>query len=200
MTLATGSKQETVAALCGRRSNGRSRQRTAMINRRYKWPAGFTLIELSIALFIVAIMVAVSIPSFVRSYNASLLDSTGRSIISSCQFARLNAVLHQQKVGFYMDMDRQAIWLMQIDTNDTDRADSSALVLKTIEIPQRIGLASAQVGDEPAQQKGQVAATFYPNGTCDPFQVTLRGVEKGNGLAIVVDPVTSRAVPWPVKL
>jgi hypothetical protein len=59
---------------------------------------------------------------------------------------------------------------------------------------------SAQVGDEPLQQKGQVAATFYPNGTCDAFTVTFRGTEKGSGLAIVVDPVTSRAVPWPVKL
>jgi hypothetical protein len=45
-----------------------------------------------------------------------------------------------------------------------------------------------------------VMAMFYPNGTCDTFTVTFRGAEKGSGLAIVVDPVTSRAVPWPVKL
>jgi prepilin-type N-terminal cleavage/methylation domain-containing protein len=167
-------------------------------NRRAR--SGFTLIELSIALFIIAIIMAVSVPSFIRSYNASLIDSTGRTVITSCQFARLNAVLHQQKVEFYIDLDKQVMWLAQTETNEADSAESSGQVLKTIEIPPRVGLVSAQVADEPLQQKGQVAATFYPNGTCDAFTVTFRGSEKGSGLAIVVDPVTSRAVPWPVKL
>jgi prepilin-type N-terminal cleavage/methylation domain-containing protein len=162
--------------------------------------SGFTLIELSIALFIIAIIMAVSVPSFIRSYNASLIDSTGRTVITSCQFARLNAVLHQQKVEFYVDLDRQVMWVTQTQTNEADGADSSAEVLKTIEVPSRVGLVSAQVGDEPLQQKGQVAATFYPNGTCDAFTITFRGTEKGSGLAIVVDPVTGRAIPWPVKL
>ncbi|HUJ10435.1 MAG TPA: GspH/FimT family pseudopilin [Verrucomicrobiae bacterium] len=162
--------------------------------------SGFTLIELSIALFIIAIIMAVSVPSFIRSYNASLMNSTGRAVITSCQFARLNAVLRQQKVEFNIDLDRQVIWLTQTDTNETDDADASVQTLKTIEIPSRVGIVSAQVGDQPLQQRGQVEATFYPNGTCDAFQITLRGTEKGSGLAIVVDPVTSRAVPWPVKL
>ena len=162
---------------------------------------GFTLIELSIAVFIVAIIMAVSVPSFIRSYNASLLSSTGRTLITSCQFARLNAVLHQRNVGCYIDLDKQMIWLMQAtSTNETGSADSQGQVLKTIEISPRIGLVSAQAGDEPPQQKGQVLAVFYPNGTCDAFSVTFRGAEKGSGLAIVVDPVTSRGVPWPVKL
>jgi prepilin-type N-terminal cleavage/methylation domain-containing protein len=162
--------------------------------------SGFTLIELSIALFIIAIMIAVSIPSFMRSYNASLMDSTGRTVITSCQFAKLNAVLHQQKVEFNIDLDKQTMWLTQTVTNETDDADSSGQVLKTIEIPGQVRLLSAQMRDEPLQQRGQVAATFYPNGTCDAFTITFGGSEKGAGLAIVVDPVTSRAIPWPVKL
>jgi prepilin-type N-terminal cleavage/methylation domain-containing protein len=161
---------------------------------------GFTLIELSIALFIIAIIMAVSVPSFIRSYNASLVDSMGRTVITSCQFARMNAVLHQQKVEFYVDLDKQMMWLTQMETNEDDSADASGEVLKTIEVSPRMGIVSAQVSDQPLQQKGQVEATFYPNGTCDGFTVTFHGAEKGSGLAIVVDPVTSRAVPWPVKL
>jgi prepilin-type N-terminal cleavage/methylation domain-containing protein len=162
---------------------------------------GFTLIELSIAVFILAIIMAVSVPSFVRSYNASLLSSTGRELITSCQFARLNAVLHQRNVGCYVDLDKQMIWLMQAtSTNEADSDESEGQVLKSIEISPRIGMVVAQAGDGPAQQKGQVLVVFYPNGTCDGFSVTFRGAEKGSGLAIVVDPVTSRGVPWPVKL
>jgi len=143
----------------------------------------------------------VSVPSFIRSYNAATLNATGRNVITSCQFAKLNAVLRQKKVAFYIDMDNRKITLRQFaGTNATNDLESSVLDLKTIEISPRIGLASAQIGDQPAEQKGQVEATFYPNGTCDAFTVTFRGAEKGSGLAIMVDPVTCRGMPWVVKL
>jgi prepilin-type N-terminal cleavage/methylation domain-containing protein len=166
--------------------------------------AGFTLIELSIAVFIIAIIMAVSVPSFVRSYNTAVLSEAGRSVVTACELARLNAVLHQRKVVFHVDLDKQMIWLTQPPAADAtgaaDSVDSPDALLKTIEVSPRIGLASAQVADQPPQQKGEVDALFYPNGTCDGFTVTFRGAEKGSGLAIVVDSVTSRGVAWSVKL
>jgi len=174
---------------------------TSAIGNRPARRAGFTLIELSIVLFILAVIMAVSVPSFIRSYNAAILNATGRTVITSCQFAKLNAVLRQQKVAFYIDMDNRKISLRQFaGTNAPDSDESSILDLKTIEISPRIGIASVQIGDQPAEQKGQVEATFYPNGTCDAFTVTFRGAEKGSGLAIMVDPVTCRGLPWVVKL
>jgi prepilin-type N-terminal cleavage/methylation domain-containing protein len=171
------------------------------IGSRRERRAGFSLIELSIVVFIIAIIMALSVPSFIRSYNAATLNATGRSVITSCQFAKLNAVLRQKNVAFYIDLDKRTIWLTQFTgTNTTNNDDSSSVVLKTIEIPPRVRVASAQIGDQPAEQKGQVEATFYPNGTCDAFTVTFRGAEKGSGLAIMVDPVTCRGMPWTVKL
>jgi prepilin-type N-terminal cleavage/methylation domain-containing protein len=163
--------------------------------------AGFTIIELSIAVFIIAIIIAVTLPSFSRSYNEAVLNATGRTVATSCEFAKLNAILHQRKVAFYIDMDRQTIWLMQFATPASgDDPEPQAQILKTVEISSRINLLSAQLGDQPPQQKGQVEATFYPNGTCDAFAVTLRGAEKRNGLEIMVDPVTCRGMLWPLKL
>jgi len=163
--------------------------------------AGFTLIELSIAVFIIAIMMAVSVPSFIRSYNNSVLNSMGRTFATACEFARFNAVLHQQPVVLHVDLDKPVIWLTQGGpTNEIDSAESQERALKTIEISPRISLVSAQIADQPPQQKGEVEASFYPNGTCDGFTVTFCGAEKGNGLAIVVDPVTSRGMAWSVKL
>ena len=163
--------------------------------------AGFTLIELSIAVFIIAIIMAVSVPSFIRSYNSSVLDSMGRTFVTACEFARLNAVLHQQRVVMAIDLDKQTIWLaLAASTNEMDSVDAQEQALKTIAVPQRVSLVSAQIADQPPQQKGEVEASFYPNGTCDGFTVTFGGAEKGVGLAIVVDPVTSRGMAWPVKL
>ena len=170
----------------------------SVIGNRRQRRAGFSLIELSIVVFIIAILVAVSVPKFIGSYNNAVLNATGRAVMNSCQFAKLNAVLHQRNVAFYIDIDKRMIWLTQFSgTNDTE---SSSEVLKSIEISPRIGVASVQVGDQPPEQRGQVEATFYPNGTCDAFTVTFRGAEKGSGLAIMVDPVTSRGLPWVVKL
>ncbi len=121
---------------------------------------GFSLIELSIVVFIIAILVAVSVPSFIRSYNGAVLNATGRAVMTSCQFAKLNAVLHQRNVAFYIDIDKRMIWLTQFSgTNDTE---SSSEVLKSIEISPRVGVASVQVGDQPPEQRGQAEATFYP--------------------------------------
>lgn len=163
--------------------------------------AGFTLIELSIAVFIIAIIIAVSAPNFVRSYNGALLNATGRTLVTNCEFAKLNAVLHQRKVACYIDMDKQTIWLMQFTTPPgADNVEPQSQILKTVEISPRIAMLSAQVGDQLPQQRGLVEVTFYPNGTCDPFAVTFRGAERGSGLEIVVDPVTCRGMLWPVKL
>jgi len=163
--------------------------------------AGFTIIEMSIAVFIIAIIIAVTVPSFVRSYNEAVLNATGRTVATSCEFAKLNAVLHQRNVAFYIDMDRQTIWLMQFATAVTaDNPEPEGQILKTVEISPRISLLSAQLGDQVPQQRGQVEATFYPNGTCDAFAVTLRGAEKREGLEIMVDPVTCRGMLWPLKL
>ncbi len=172
---------------------------TLAIGNRRGRHAGFSLIELSIVVFIIAIIMAVSVPSFIRSYNAATLNATGRTVITSCQFAKLNAVLRQQKVAFYINLDKRMIWLTQF-TGTNDDVESSSAILKTIEIPSRVGVASVQLGDQPAEQKGQVEATFYPNGTCDAFTVTFYGAEKGSGLAIMVDPVTCHGAPWTVKL
>lgn len=160
--------------------------------------AGFTLIELSIAVFIMATLMAVSAPYFVRSYNTSLLNATGRSFATTCQYARLQAALRQRNTTLHVDLDRQMFWISQKPEAGAD--DVQGHVLKSVEISKRIALISAQRPDEPPQQRGQIETTFYPNGTCDSITVVFSGAEKGIGLAVILDPVTSRANLFAVKL
>src|SRR5262245_32861490 len=79
---------------------------------------GFTLIELSIVLFIMAMLVMITIPSFVRSYNAAIVNETARSLVTACQFARLNAVMHQQKALMHINLSNRAIWVTQSVTDE----------------------------------------------------------------------------------
>lgn len=167
---------------------------------RARRPAAFTLIELSIAVFIIAMLLAVSLPYFVRSYKASLLNSTARSLVTCCEFARLEAVLHQQKAVLHIDLDppTQKFWISQQPRADAGGEESATL--KAVEIPEQVRLVSVERPDEPAQQRGEAEVAFYPNGTCDPVTIMMRGTDKRSGLQVTVDAITGRAVPYPVKL
>jgi prepilin-type N-terminal cleavage/methylation domain-containing protein len=161
--------------------------------------AAFTLIELSIAIFIMAMILAIAVPQFVRSYNASLLNAMGRSFATTCQYARVEAVLRQQKSILHIDLDRQTFWVTQL-MRAPDAVELNEQVLKVVELPRQVALVSAETADVAARQRGGVEATFYPNGTCDAVTVVFRGSEKGSALAVEVDPVTARASAYPVKL
>ena len=124
----------------------------------------FTLIELSIAVFIVATLLAVTAPYFVRSYNTAIVGSTARMFATTCQFARSQAVLRQKPALLEIDMDRQMFWVAQVLTNDA--GEEVAQVLKSTQMPVRVRLFSAQRVDEPIATSGRVEVKFYPNGTC----------------------------------
>jgi prepilin-type N-terminal cleavage/methylation domain-containing protein len=162
-------------------------------------PGGFTLIELSIVLFVVAILLAVAMPRFVRSYNSSLLAAMGRSFATACQYARVEAVLRQQKAILHVDLDKQTFWITQLIPTG-GATEPSEQVLQVIELPKQVTLVSAETYEVAARQRGAVGAVFYPNGTCDAITVVFRGAEKGAAIAVEVDPVTARASAYEVKL
>lgn len=157
---------------------------------------GFTLIELSIVVFIIALLGGVTAPYFVRSYNNAVLSETVRRFITACEYARFQAVLRQRPSKLHVDMAQQRYWVSQpIKTEGSSQEQT----LKVFEISRRVRLVAGQVGEEMAETRGQVIAQFYPNGTADALQVLWQGQERGQSLLVVLDPVTARAKPQPMR-
>ena len=75
--------------------------------------SAFTLIELSIVIFIMAMLVALSAPALVRSFNSAALGEAARAFATTCQLARLQAVTRQVNAVLHVDADRQTFWLTQ---------------------------------------------------------------------------------------
>jgi type II secretion system protein H len=157
--------------------------------------AGFTLIELSIAVFIMALLLALSAPAFVRSYNSALLSETARSFSTTCQLARVQAITQQQNATLHIDLERQVFWVTQPLKNED--GETTEQTLKVFQLSQRVSVVSAERADSAKQEK-LVDVVFYPNGTCDPVTVVFRGVDPG-ALAAMVDPITCQAALYPVK-
>jgi len=159
--------------------------------------SAFTLIELSIVIFIMAMLVALSAPALVRSFNSAALDEAARAFATTCQLARLQAVTRQANAVLHVDVDRQTFWLTQ--TLATPEEAGRDLTLKTYRLSPRVTLVSAERVDGPTRSSEKYAeAQFYPNGTCDALTVVFRGNER-NALAENLDPVTCKATAVVVK-
>jgi prepilin-type N-terminal cleavage/methylation domain-containing protein len=157
----------------------------------------FTLIELSIAVFIMAMVVAVALPSFFRSYNNAMLAEMVRTFSTTCQLARVEAVTRQRPAKLHVDLERQVFWVTQADAT-VDGEPGGEQTIKAVEMPARVRMVAAERGDAPNSTSKQLEVAFYPNGTCDSITVVFRGTERG-ALAAMLDPVTGTATPYPVK-
>jgi type II secretion system protein H len=176
---------------------------------------GFTLIEISIVVFILAILMAASVPSMVRSYNAAVLNDVVRGFGTTCQFARVKAITQQRPVVMHVDVKRQKFWIAQElgqPADDAETATVTATTLKVYALPKRVAMVSAARREaslaatsarrKPATESSVdqgIEFTFYPNGTCDGATVVFRGVEPKELLSVTVDPVTTRTAAFPVK-
>jgi type II secretion system protein H len=152
----------------------------------------FTLIELSIVVFIMAVVLAICIPTFVRSYNGAVLRETAQAFATTCQFARIQAVTQQKPATLHVDLSRQLFWVSQPGHSEESTIDEDQ-TLKTYEISKRVWLFSAERLDDVGRPPNEVQVAFYPNGTCDPVSIVLRGVEKGDAIQVTIDPVTTQA-------
>ena len=164
-------------------------------SRQCLCPRAFTLVELTIVVFIMAVMTAVAVPYFARYYNDSKLTSAARTFVTTCQLARLEAVTKQCEAHVQVDLDRQTYCVMLSRSTN----EESVLASETFEVPDNIRVISVQVGEDPAQHDGQAIGQFYPNGTCAGVTAEFRSGEKKPGIAVWVDPVTSRATTYGVK-
>jgi prepilin-type N-terminal cleavage/methylation domain-containing protein len=188
---------------------------TLAIGCRTRRQDAFTLIEVSIVVFILAIIMAASMPYLVRTYNNALLNDVVRSFSTTCQFARIKAVTQQRPVVMHMDLKRQMFWITQEPGPPVEGAEFNADdtgTLKVYELPKRVAMVAAELmegapvpttenerrGSTSTLEQG-IEFTFYPNGTCDGAKVLFRGAEPKDFLSVVVDPVTTRANVYTVK-
>lgn len=157
---------------------------------------GFTLIELSLVVLILALVMALAAPAFVRSFRSALLSEAARNFATTCQWARLQAVSQQINSTLRIDLEQQVYWLSQLSTNQTGDTPEP-VTLKWVELDPRVRIVSATLPDgSTGNAGGQVLEiNFYPNGTCDGAEVVFQSRDEADSIKMFLDPITARATP-----
>ncbi len=83
-------------------------------------PHGFTLIELSIVIFIILIMTSATVPWMRTFAESTRLRTATRSIRSLMEFARNSAVTQRTEYVVLFDPDQREYWLSLMEFLDTE--------------------------------------------------------------------------------
>jgi type II secretion system protein H len=167
--------------------------------------AGFTLVELMVVIAIIGIMTAMMIPEMKGTFQDALLRSTSRELINVFDLAYSRAVSLNQLRRVRLD-EKTGRYLVEKQVTENGRENfvpADDVPGDTGELDSRIAVEFHQPGDlaptadstteTPAAESdlSGVLISFYPDGTADAGDITLRDRE-GFRLMLHINPVTAR--------
>jgi len=142
---------------------------------------GFTLLEIIIVVFVIALVMVVTYPSISRGSTTIRLRSTGRDILNTFRYAREKAVTEQTGMRVVVDREKQEL-ILSDDLGDASRRYGMPKEVKI----HRVMLAGAEV------TRGPLIVRFLPNGSAENAEVLLKS-DAGAYLRILTDPITGGA-------
>lgn len=92
---------------------------------------GFTLIEMMVAIAVLAILLSIGLPAFGGLIDSQRLDTSANTLIRSVQFTRSEAARRNQHVTMApLDAHWHSGWLIFIDANNNGQHDSGEIILR----------------------------------------------------------------------
>lgn len=159
--------------------------------RRPVSPAGFTLIELIIVMFILVVMMAVAAPAFSRMHQSSSLRAAARTTLASFRYARSMAVTRQTEVRLIFSDESRSFQLLT--RRPTELGDEQFVPERTALGRQRklpVGINASMTKGVSAEDEKLLA--FHSNGSTDEAVLTLTN-GSGQKMYVTLYPATGRA-------
>lgn len=177
--------------------------------------SGFTLVEVILVVFIMAIIAGISTPFFAGATRGAKLKTAGRSISQAARYARFKAISSQQEMRLVIKPDTMELIVGSVGKSKNQESDGKV----DLDILDRLGYledgnedittvvktearqflpAGLSIRDfENKSAKDDTAfgelmvVRFYPNGQSESFEMTL--TEKGKArIELENDPITSK--------
>ncbi|NJD67841.1 MAG: hypothetical protein C3F12_01390 [Candidatus Methylomirabilota bacterium] len=172
-----------------------------MNNRARREAGGFTLLELTVVLFILMLATVLVAPAFNRSFGQAQLKATTRDIAALCRLARTQAIANQDILEVVFDRQTNRYWLRGPDwivsrLGGIDRVETvedpeqpwlaQIRQARVRSLPPGVSLKSVLLATGPLLPDERGVIVFFPQGSSTGGSIDLAD-EKGRGYRIVVD-------------
>jgi prepilin-type N-terminal cleavage/methylation domain-containing protein len=142
---------------------------------------GFTILEVCVVLFIVAVMFAVAVPTASHLLDEEKLQGPIRELQTFARTARRNAMMENRP---YVVLLLNNSYLLQPLDNGKDRNRKPI----TYGLPSDVTFAIKRLGDKDFLKQSDASWFFAPNGLCEPMKFLFQ--RKGDWVRFRVDPLT----------
>jgi prepilin-type N-terminal cleavage/methylation domain-containing protein len=157
---------------------------------RAKPEAGFTLVELSIVILIIAIVARVAIPK-IRSVTGAELTAATRRLANTTRYLYEEAALEGAVLSLNFDLDRQEYWVERSDPGTDLPVEDQDILGRRVALSPDIRIEDVVVPGAGKVSQGIVPTRFYPEGWADRSVIHLADTE-GHSYTIRIDPVRGR--------
>ena len=137
--------------------------------------AGFTLLELSLVLFIIGLLVTVLVPRL-GDLSGTRLEASARRVAALARYLNGEAAFRGQLYRLNYDLDKRAYWVSVLAANQNapEFVVDTSLLARPVQLPPSITFADIHVPSAGCVSTGQVYTHFYPQGYTDPTTIHLR--------------------------
>jgi prepilin-type N-terminal cleavage/methylation domain-containing protein len=152
--------------------------------------AGFTLIELSIVIFIIAIIATIAVPR-IRDVMRTELGSTTRRLSNASRFLYEEATLRGTVLALVVDLERQAYWVARVDPATGELQPDDDLLSKPVIMPPDVRIADVVLPSVGKLSQGVASTYFYPEGWADAAVIHIVDRNR-DAYTVRIDPVRGK--------
>ncbi len=176
--------------LCVRRS-----VKSVMTRARRNHPAcgrGFTLLELAVVMFLMALIMLIALP-YLGSLQPAQMRSETRRLASRANYLYQEASAQKVLIRLTFDLDRNGYFVTRLDPFAAKPAfmPEGGPAGVRVFLPVGIRIRDAWVEGIGAVNRGQISTQFYPSGYVDATVVHLTD-QNGEVFTVAIDPFTGR--------
>ena len=143
---------------------------------------GFTILEVCVVLFIIAVMFAVAVPTASHLLDEEKLSRPIRELQTFARTARRNAMMENRSYVVLLLNDSYLL-------RPADDSKESARKPDTYELPAGVTFAIERLGDKDFLKQTDAKWLFSPNGLCEPMKFIFH--RNGDWVRFHVDPLTA---------
>lgn len=157
---------------------------------RRKSGQGFTLIEIMIVIGIMAVVMAISVPSMFRRVEKDSIRKSTQDVLDVFQYARTQAIVNGRPVRLVIRPQEMVFTVMPLKKTELseeeylaqeletslrqEEAEASTQNRGTMRLSERMRILFLGVNFVPDLQEAEmVGVSFYPNGTSDEFTMLI---------------------------